>query len=88
MKCYHMLVLCSRPDHQLIELADMCLGELHMPAIKFVNEASLIAYSRGLPTALVIMLGEDTCTVCPVWDYTVQQESTRLLKLGGADIDK
>ncbi len=69
-------------------MAYIMLDRFKVPAVRMVNEASVIALAGGITTGIVVSLGHTSTFVCPMFEGCVISDAVRTENVGGKDIDR
>ncbi|CAM9560142.1 unnamed protein product [Chrysoparadoxa australica] len=86
--CCPTVLICKSTAtlKEVAALAAMMFGQIGVPSLRLVNEASLVARAAGMETCIVVDIGEGSTRVCPVYCSSALSESARSDNVGASDI--
>ncbi len=69
-------------------MVSVMLDRFKVPAVRMVNEASVVALAGGITTGIVVSLGHTSTFVCPIFEGCAISNAIRVENVGGKDIDR
>jgi hypothetical protein len=85
------VILTYKPDllpDEVCDMAEEMMEQFSVPALRMVNEATVIAIAAQMSTGIVISIGQGTMYASPIFEGCCLTGSVQTAGVGGGDLDR